>query len=168
MSSDLIRYADAPLIPGDEVSMQTLWLSLAPYSWRSLAVLGASKGTPTLGAANSLARMAWWYTGQPSRVFDMRDLSLRVLEDQVREMSAQLRGEKRVFAALRSLSENATTAPLARAADGVVLCVELGKADIKSAQRAITAVGRDRFLGTILVSSSRAASSPTAPLRAAR
>jgi hypothetical protein len=150
-SSALILRADTVPVLGDEVELQTLWLSLARRSWRSLAVLAASKGTSTIGVANSLARMALWYTGQPSCVFDMRDLHLRFLDEQVRDMAAQMQGEERVFVALRSLSENATTAPLAMAADGVVLCLELGNADIKSAKRTIAAIGRERFLGTILV-----------------
>ena len=116
--------------------------------------MAASKGTSTLGTASSLARIAWWYTGQPSCVFDMRSLSLRLLEPQLRDMAAQMNGGERVFVALSTLSENPTTAPIAMAADGVVLCVELGKADIKSARRAIDTIGRDRFLGTILVSPS--------------
>jgi len=151
MSYDLIpRAATGPNLE-DEVSLQTLWLSLARRTWRSLALLGAHRGTPTLAAANSLAQIAWWYTGQPSCVFDMRDVSLRLLDDEVRGMSAQLRGGERVFVALRSLSENPATAPLAMAADGVVLCVELGKSEIKSARQAIAAIGHDRFLGAILV-----------------
>jgi hypothetical protein len=150
MTSELVLRERAPVL-GDELSLQSLWLSLARRSWRSLAVLGASNETPTLAAANSLAEIAWWYTGQPSCVFDMRDVSLRVLDHQVREMSAQLRGEERVFVALRSLTENPATVPLALAADGVVLCVELGKSEIKAASRAIATIGRDRFLGAILV-----------------
>jgi hypothetical protein len=150
MTSALTLRAQAPVL-GDAVSLQNLWLSLARRTWRSLAVVGASEETPTLDAANSLAQIAWWYTGRPSCVFDMRDVSLRILEHQVRDMSAQLRGEERVFVALRSLPENPATTPLAMAADGVVLCVELGKSDIKSAARAVATIGRDQFLGVILV-----------------
>ena len=139
---------------GDEVGLQTLWLSLQRRTWQSLAVLAASKGVPTLEAANALARIGWWYTGQPSCVFDMRDLSLRLLEHQIRNMGAQLQGGERVFVALRSPAENPTASPLAMAADAVVLCVELGKTDIKGAKQTIANIGRDKFLGTILVSSS--------------
>ena len=145
-----------PAVPdvGDDIRLQQLWISLQQRSWRSLAVLGAAEGIATLDAAKALARCAWWYTGQPSCVFDMRDLTLRLLENQIRDMAAsQLRGGERVFVALRSLRENPTALPLAMAADAAVLCVELGRTDIKSAQRTISTIGRDRFLGTILVSS---------------
>ena len=151
-SSAIALRGDCSTSLGDELELQRLWLSLVARPWRSLAVVAASKGTPSLGAATGLARIARWYTGQPSCVFDMRDLNLRFLEPQIRDMAAQLQGGERVFIALRSLSENATTAPLAMAADGVVLCAELGKSDIRSARRAIATIGRERFIGTIVCS----------------
>ncbi len=136
---------------GDDVRLQQLWLSLQQRSWRSLAVLAGDEGLSTLETANAIARLAWWYTGVPSCVFDMRDLSLRLLEYQIRDMGKQLQGGERVFVALRSLTENPTAAPLAMASDAVVLCVALGSTQIKRAVGTIESVGRERFLGTIVV-----------------
>ena len=87
----------------------------------------------------------------PTCVFDMRDLSLRLLEHQLRDMATQLNGGERIFIALRSTTENPTAVPLAKAADAAVLCVELGKTDMRAAERTLEAVGRAKFLGTILV-----------------
>ena len=151
-SSALVLQRDRVPSPGDEVRLQRLWLALQRRTWQSLAVLAASRDVPTLEAANALARIGWWYTGRPSCVLDMRDLSLRLLEHQIRSMGAQLQGGERVFVALRSLSENPTASPLAMAADAAVLCVQLGKTDIKSAKQTLATIGRDRFIGTILVS----------------
>ncbi len=131
--------------------MQLLWLSLQKRPWRSLAVMSAGGGIDTLAVADALAKVAWQYTGQPSCVFDMRELSLRLLEHQIRDMAAQLQGGERVFVALRSMSENPTAVPLAMAADAVVLCIELGKTEIKGAQRTLATIGRDRFIGALLV-----------------
>jgi hypothetical protein len=135
----------------DDVRMQQLWLALQKRQWRSLAVISANKGVDSLAAANRLAKIAWWYTGVPTCVFDMRDLSLRLLEHQLRDMAGQLQGGERIFIALRSTSENPTAAPLAQAADAAVLCVELGQTDVKAARRTIDVVGRERFIGTLLV-----------------
>ncbi|MGH7298060.1 MAG: hypothetical protein ACRELB_24180 [Polyangiaceae bacterium] len=154
-STALVLRAEAPLRPGDEVRLQTLWLSLQRRPWRSLALVAADKGVSTLDTANSLAQISWAYTGQPATVFDLRDLSLRLLEHQTRDMGEQLQQGERVFVALRSPAENPTASPIAMAADAAVLCVVLGQTDIKSAQQAVAAIGRDRFVGTILVSPSR-------------
>jgi hypothetical protein len=130
----------APL--ADDPKTQQLWIALQQRSWRSLAVVAASKGIGTLKVANDLAKIAWWYTGQPTCVFDMRDLSLRLLDHQLRDMGGQLKGGERVFIALRSSGENPTAVPLARAADLAVLCVRLGATDAKSAEKTLEAVGR--------------------------
>lgn len=150
-STALVRRGPDAFSVQDDVRMQLLWLSLQKRPWRSLAVMGADRGIDTLAVADSLAKVAWQYTGQPSCVFDMRELSLRLLEHQIRDMAAQLQGGERVFVALRSMNENPTAVPLAMAADAVVLCIELGKTGIKGAQRTLAAVGRDRFIGALLV-----------------
>ena len=150
-STALVRRAPEVPALGDDVRLQLLWLGLQQRSWRSLAVIAASEGIETLTVADTLAKIAWAYTGQPTCVFDMRDLNLRLLEHQIRDMAAQLQGGERVFVALRSINENPTAVPLAMAADAVVLCVELGRTDIKGAQRTLAAIGREKFLGTLLV-----------------
>lgn len=146
----IVRNADVPDV-ADDVQLQQLWLSISQHSWQSLAVLGVDKNISTIDVANLLAHLAWCYTGQPSCVLDMRDLSLRLLELQIREMGAQLQGGERVFVALRSLSENPTVLPLAMAADAVVLCIETGKTESRTVRQTVDAIGRQRFLGTILV-----------------
>lgn len=150
-STALVRRApDVPEL-ADDVRLQLLWLALQQRTWRSLAVMAASAGIETLPVADTLAKLAWAYTGQPTCVFDMRDLNLRLLEHQIRDMAAQLQGGERVFVALRSMNENPTAVPLAMAADAVVLCVALGRTDIRAAQRTLSAIGRERFLGTLIV-----------------
>lgn len=149
----------------DDVRLQSLWLSLQQRKWRSLALVSATRGTGTLAAANDLAKIAWWYTGQPTAVFDMRDLSLRLLDHQLRDMASQVEGAERVFIALRSTDENPTAVPLARAADACVLCVQLGKTEARSALKTLEAIGRHRFIGTILVNVTGEPPRPPAPLR---
>src|SRR5262249_5531450 len=89
---------------------------------------------------------------EPAWALDMRDLSLRFVEIQLRDMASQLERAQRVFLALRSTSENPTAVLAARAADAAVLCVELGKTNIKDAVKTVEDVGRDSCVGTILVS----------------
>src|SRR5262245_53087847 len=98
-SSEIIVRTSAPSLV-DDLQLQLLWLALHRRPWRSLAVVGATKGIATVNVSNTLARMAWWYTGQPVCVLDMRDVSLRLFEHQLREVTAQLQRAQRVFLAL--------------------------------------------------------------------
>ena len=44
--------------------------------------------------------------------------------------------------------------PVARTVDAAVLCVQLGLTKIAASRKAVEAIGRDRFLGTIVVGGS--------------
>jgi hypothetical protein len=142
----------------DDVPSQMLWLALQRRAWRSLAVVGASKDLPTIDVANMLARLAWWYQGQPSSVADFRDLSLRLVEYQLGDVAAQLqRGRVTVIIALRSIFESPTVVPVARAVDAAVLCVQLGVTKISDSRKTIETIGHDKFLGTIIIPSNSSA-----------
>jgi len=158
MSSDPPQQSAALTVAGsdrprvwEDVRLQKLWLAVQRREWRSLAVLAASKGVETIRVAELLAHVAWAYRGQPSCVFDLRDLSLRLADYQMREVEAQVQGGTRVMIALRSTSENPTAVPIARQADAVVLCIGMGQTRIKSVEGAIAEVGRDRVIGSIIV-----------------
>ena len=139
----------------DDLGSQLLWLATQKREWRSLAVVGASERVPTIQVANMLARLAWWYRGQPSSVADFRDLSLRLVEYQLRDVAIQLeRAPVTVVIALRSIFENPTVVPVARAVDAAVLCVELGMSKISDSRKTVEGIGRDRFLGTIIIPAS--------------
>jgi hypothetical protein len=136
----------------DDVASQLLWLATQRRTRRSLAIVGASKELSTMPVANMLAKLAWWYRGQPSSVADFRDLSLRLVEYQLADVASQLeRGPTTIVVALRSMFENPTVVPVARTVDAAVLCVQLGVTKISDSRKTVEAIGRDRFLGTIIV-----------------
>jgi hypothetical protein len=141
----------ADAIQLDDVRLQQMWIAVQRRRWRSLAILAAGAGIPTLPTANLLAKIAWAYSGQPSAVFDLRDVSLRLLEHQIQNVQLQVTNGERVFVALRSTSENPTAIALARTADAVLLCVTLGDTKTKAASDSIESVGRDRFVGCVVV-----------------
>jgi hypothetical protein len=135
----------------DDVRLQRLWLAVERREWRSLAVLGASDSVDTIRLAELLAQLAWRYRGQPSGVCDLRDLSMRLVDYEVREMQAQMDEGTRLVVALRSIFENPTAGPVARQADAVILCISLGETKFKAAEETILAVGRDRVIGSIVL-----------------
>ena len=150
-SSNLAVHANASPIQGDDLRYQQLWIALEKRPWRSLALLAGSKGVATLDVADLLAKIAWWYSGEPTSVFDLRDLSVRLVDHQLRELKQQLAAGDRVFVSLRSTLENPSSVRVAQACDAVALLVAMGETDVKSAEATINAVGRERFLGSILL-----------------
>ncbi|MGH7271093.1 MAG: hypothetical protein ACREJ3_11745 [Polyangiaceae bacterium] len=140
-----------PSNPWDDVRLQKLWLASQRRDWRSLAVLGAGRSVNTLPIAEVLAQLAWSYRGQPSAVCDLRDLSMRLVDYQIREVSAQVEAGARVMVSLRSIFENPTAIPVARQTDAVILCIELAKTGMKEAEQTIAEVGHERVIGSIVI-----------------
>jgi hypothetical protein len=139
----------------DDVRLQQLWLATQQWEWRSLAVIGAGRAMDTMPIADLFAKIAWWYRGEPARVFDLRDLSLRLVEHELGAVRAQVDAGARPIIALRSIFENPTAIPIARLADAVVVCIRLGYTEFKAAERTIAAVGRERILGSVVLGSRR-------------
>ena len=153
------RGDDAPAL-WEEVRFQKLWLALQRRAWRSLAILSASTSIDTLRMAELVAKLAWRYSGRPSCVFDFRDMSLRLVEYHQREVQRQAESGVCAVIALRPTFENPTAIPIARSADAVALCIELGVADFESAEQTISEVGRERVVGAIVLRRSETKSAP--------
>lgn len=135
----------------DDVRLQKLWLGIDRREWRSLSVLGASRLVETIQLAELLAQLAWRYRGQPSAVYDLRDLSMRLTDYHVQELRAQVAAGIRLVVSLRSVFENPTSARLAKQTDGVLVCIALGETKVAEAEETIAAVGRDRVIGSIIL-----------------
>lgn len=150
-STALATRSPAPANIWDDIRLQKLWLGVERREWRSLAVIGADQGVETVQLAELLAQLAWRYRGQPSSVCDLRDLSMRLVDYQVREMHAQIDGGTRLVISLRSIFENPTASLIAQQADAVVICLSLGATTFKAAEETIAAVGRDHVMGSIVM-----------------
>jgi hypothetical protein len=152
-TSDQLVWRDAPPLAGvDPLAMQQLWVAIQRRPWRSLAVVSGSEGISTIEVATVLSRIAWYYRGQPSCVVDLRDVSLRLLDYHLQEIAAQMNGgEQSTIISLRSIYENPTVASVVNVADAAVICVRLGVSKIASARRTVDEIGRDKFIGTIVL-----------------
>jgi hypothetical protein len=135
----------------DDIRLQKLWLATQRRTWRSLAVIGAGKSIDTLPIAELLARLAWRYRGEPSAVFDLRDLSMRLLDYHVREVRLQADAGVRVIISLRSIFDNPTASAIAREANAVVVCVGLGETGFKEAEQTIKELGKEQVLGALIL-----------------
>ena len=150
-SNALVARSSGAPGPLDSVALQKLWLATQRRDWRSLAVVATGAEVDPLAIANLLARIAWSYRGQPTAVLDFRDLTLRMVEHELRELTEQIAHGQRVIIALKAIGENPTSIPVASMADAAVLCMTLVKSHIRAATDAINEIGREKFLGSILV-----------------
>jgi hypothetical protein len=135
-----------------DASWQRIWLRAQGRDWVSLAVIGSSPRSPdaTLRVAGMLARISE-ELGHPLVVLDARNVELRTMASiQARMRSLAARGT-RAITVLQLPMYNPISVPIAQAADASMLCVFVGETRQVNSQQTIEQIGRDRFLGTVIL-----------------
>src|SRR4051812_35608871 len=134
----------------DRAEYQQLWLRMESRAWRTLTVVPAEHWMSTYDVA-SLIMAVGVHHGESIGIFDFRDVGMNRVLAVIEAACQQMRREERIIFAARSIKENLATIPLARATDCVVLCASIGSTPIRLAEEAIAQIGKERFLGSILV-----------------
>jgi hypothetical protein len=134
----------------DRTDWQRMWLCTQSRDWRTLALVPGDEQTSTFDVANLMVRLALDH-GESIHVADLRELRLQ-------DVDAFLEGSRwdathgdRVIFATPPASVTLATVPLARAADCAILCVSLGMTRVKEIRDSIEQIGREHFLGSLLV-----------------
>jgi hypothetical protein len=135
-----------------DASWQRIWLRAQGRDWVSLALIGSSLRSPeaTMRVAGMLARISE-ELGHPLVVLDARNVELRTMASiQARMRSLAARGT-RAITVLQLPNYNPITVPIAQAADASMLCVFVGETRLANSTQSIEQIGRDRFLGTVIL-----------------
>ena len=134
----------------DRADWQRMWQRTQTLEWRTLVLVPGDEHTSTLGVAQLMAGLAHAH-GEVIEVADVRALRLKHVDAFLEGTRWEVSQGARVIFATRSAVDSLATVPLARAADCALLCVSLGMTSRDAAQTTIEQVGRERFLGSILV-----------------
>jgi hypothetical protein len=135
----------------NDTHWQRVWLSVRDVPWRSLAVLSVDSALSTLDVVHGLAAVAWFQCGTSVVVADLRSAVLNVVSSVQDELRQRMQNGEQVLMALGALDDSPASLAIARDADKVLLCVALGKTKTGRIRDAVQRVGKQRFLGTVLV-----------------
>lgn len=140
--------------PGKEC--QQLWFMLAKRRWTSLALVPADAGGSTAALAASLAEVGRQLRDGAVTALQLPRLDYITASGIAGAIASAGRGDGvpenlQVIVAIPPVLEDPLGVAIAHAADAAVLCVEVGKTRIGSARRTIELVGRERFVGSILL-----------------
>ena len=128
-----------------------LWFMLERYAWSTLAVLPVRSGTDALGMAWGIASAGWLYRGGSVEIIDGTNAEPDTAADILLTAPALVAGGRKVVIPTDSPLTNPAAIAIARVADAVVLAVPLGTSKLADARRAIESVGRERFIGSIVM-----------------
>lgn len=148
----------------DDIELQNLWIALQKKPWRVLAIVSASTDGESIDVAKALAEAGFQFEGVRPAVTDLRDLKLRLVENEKKRMEQAREKNEPVVLALASPDKSPAGLAIARAADAVVVTVRLGETPMKVLARAADEIGRDKMLGAVVVHPRpRPALAPAAP-----
>lgn len=137
-------------------ALQDLWLATLQRSWRSLALIPLHPGGSVRRLATSLADLASRYRGHPVDLVVCSGLTLESVAKMVdsiqrhhQERAARPNGGQQVIVALEPLVDNPFGLPVVLTADMAILVAELGVTDVRSAERTVEMIGREKILGVV-------------------
>ncbi len=147
------RLGPRPVVHEPPVDAQELWFAVHKGDWTSLAVLPAEPGCPTLPVARVLAEVTALHRGKPPLVLTGETLDLAGSANLVTQLRLHhaTDPEDTVLVPLGPLSAFPAGVAVARAADAALLVVELGRTHLRAAREAVELVGRDKFLGYVVL-----------------
>lgn len=133
---------------------QRLWLSVHKLPWRALALIPAGEGGPpgfTLNLAVTLSRTGMAHVGSPVLVADGTQVPLSLLNAFIADVHDCTKAGERVLVALPAADSSPTTPAIAKAADGVLLCVLLTRMLSADAKRTVKLIGASKFMGSVII-----------------
>jgi hypothetical protein len=145
----------------DRADWQRIWLGTQSRPWRTLAVVAADRGLSTYEVASLITALGRQH-GESIGMADVRDVGLNRVANILELVNEVVTSGERVVMSARSITENLATIPLARAADCVLLCVSLGSTSIALVEETVAQLGKERFLGSLLLKHSGKGSSALA------
>ncbi len=140
---------------------QGIWLAMESRDWHTLAVVPASAGIPSLALARMMTVIVAKHGRDVVGLADLRFVEPKHAHAYLEVVARHASRGERIVIAVSSCAENLATVPLVRAADCALLCVSLGATCAAEADRSIRRIGREHFLGTVLVHEDR----PIVPLK---
>jgi len=147
----------------DRTDWQRMWLRTQGRDWRTLALVPGDDQTSTFEVANLMVGLAL-DQGESIHVADLRELKLKHVDAFLQGIRWDATQGDRIIFATRAASTNVATVPLARAADCAILCMSLGKSSLGAARETIEQIGREHFVGSLLVRASSGSDSPSRAL----
>ena len=134
-----------------ENEWQRIWFSIRQQRWTSLALVPGQGGVDVATVADKLAATVRLHGEHPVTVVNATRIQIGNVQQTIDSITtATTRGDY-VLIAVDPIDENPSAIGIVQAASAALLVLRLGESRLTAAQGTIDAIGRDRFLGSIVV-----------------
>jgi hypothetical protein len=137
--------------PAPNSDWQRLWFSAREHDWNSLALVPGDSGVDVVQVAETLATTGRLYGEKAVTVLNGRGVQLTNVHQLIDTLGVMTGRGDWVIVPVDAVSENPSSIPIVQATSAALFVVRLGESFLSSARSAIEAVGRERFLGSIVI-----------------
>jgi hypothetical protein len=130
---------------------QRIWFAVRSQAWTSLALVPSNAGIDAARIAESLAAMGRVHGERPVTLINAAGVEIANVQAVTDAIAASVGRGDRVIVAVGSVTEQPSSVAIAQATSAALLIVRLGESHLDAAESALLAVGRDRFLGSVVL-----------------
>ena len=144
-----------PLLPA--IDAQQLWFRVRLHEWSSLVIVPCGPDGSAAAVASQLCEAGRVLSEAPVTVLHAESMDLGAIADLMVELSNRPKvgraapDQQRVVISIDPVLANPLGTGIAQAADASLLCVQLRKATLADARATLDLVGRERFIGSVLL-----------------
>jgi|RhiMetdeSRZDD1v2_1073273.scaffolds.fasta_scaffold30673_2 hypothetical protein len=128
-----------------------IWFNALRYSWSTLALVPAEPGLSAFTVGDALSAVGKLHRQSPVPVLNAQGLRLSETRAFTESMTTAVREQGVAITVVDSPLQSESAIAIVAAADAAILVVRLGAVRFASARRTVELIGRDRFLGTIVL-----------------
>ena len=139
---------------GHSSDLERLWRALMTTSWQCLVVIPAGPSTSVDSVLDALQLVLAPDGSDTTEILDGRSASMGDGDLLARQVVDGGSTGRRVVAFIDPITQSLAGVPLVRAADSVLLIVQIDSSDVESLSSTLSIVGADRVVGAVAVSAS--------------
>jgi hypothetical protein len=137
--------------PTPDSDWQRLWFSTRQQDWSSLALVPGDPSVDVSQVAETLAATGRLYGERSVSLLNGQGVRLPDVHQLIATLGTMTGRGDWVIVPVDAIVENPSSVPIVRATSAALLVVRLGESLLESARSAIEVVGRERFLGSIVL-----------------
>jgi hypothetical protein len=145
------RGKDVTVAPGPDIDWQRLWFATRERQWTSLAIIPSDSGIDAGRVAASLVETGRIHGERPVSLLSGIGVQLGGVHQIVDSITAMMGRGDWVVVPVDPITENPSAVPIVQAASAALLVLRLGESLLGSARATIEVIGRERFLGSVVL-----------------
>jgi hypothetical protein len=145
------RGKDVTVAPGPNIDWQRLWFATRERQWTSLAIIPSDRSIDIRRIAESLVETGRIHGERPITLLSGVGVQLAGVHQIVDSIGAMTTRGDWLVVPVDPITDNPSAVPIVHATSAALLVVRLGESLLGSARATLEAVGRERFLGSVVL-----------------